>query len=202
MNAQSEGTEDAQMPAHREPERYAAVEFLARVAGEAARQSSVTIGRRELRPELTAYGGLSLNQSAEEMLHSLLQLAATQDQVTKEILRRQQELKEKLLVQYVATLPRVEEPPNEDVAAGKDTEAAPTHNPLKPDSVELSLLLKRGSQIGAAIFILSLLSWLYLDVPMINPYLSVLGLFASPFFFAMGKAIAPLTYPLLFVVGQ
>jgi hypothetical protein len=57
------------------------------------------------------------------------------------------------------------------------------------NSVELSKLLKGGAGLGLVIFLVSLFTWAYADTPLINPYVSVLGLVACPFFYIMGRMV-------------
>jgi hypothetical protein len=56
-------------------------------------------------------------------------------------------------------------------------------------TVELSVLLTNGAKTAAILFCISLVSWLYADIPLVNPYVSVLGLVACPFFYAMGRMV-------------
>jgi hypothetical protein len=52
-----------------------------------------------------------------------------------------------------------------------------------------SELINKGSKIAALIFAISIFSWLYTAVPLINPFVSILGLIASPFFYLMSRLI-------------
>ena len=70
--------------------------------------------------------------------------------------------------------------PSADVAPSADDDSSEV-------SIGLGKLLKVGAKIAGILFISSLLSWAYADFPIVNPYLSILGLIACPFFYMMGK---------------
>jgi hypothetical protein len=67
------------------------------------------------------------------------------------------------------------------------SEAAGRENPIP--SVRVSALLKKGSLCLLFVCMLSVVSWAVEAVPIINPFLSMLAIFVSPFLYIMGREI-------------
>src|SRR4051812_30773440 len=78
---------------------------------------------------------------------------------------------ESVLVEYVST---------------KSITASP-HGVSQDKTVSLDRVVKVSAKSFALLFIASLVSWLYVDFPIVNPFVSLLGLVACPFFYAMGR---------------
>jgi len=70
-------------------------------------------------------------------------------------------------------------------------ETAHTAEPMPSEThkVEVSVVVRKSSQIMALVFAGSLVSWLFTRFPLVNPFVSLLGLVASPFFYAMAHKI-------------
>lgn len=55
--------------------------------------------------------------------------------------------------------------------------------------VPLYSILESGSIVFAILCLLSLSIWLSQNIPLINPFIAILGLIASPFFYWMGRVL-------------
>ena len=109
---------------------------------------------------------------------------AVQLQQFEELLERL-EAHQRFVVEY--TVPRLS-----NFGPALDTEDERQQPILSPPSkrvVEVSTVIKKSSQFMSIVFLGSLLSWPFTNFPLVNPFLSILGLFACPFFYAMAKRI-------------
>ncbi len=71
-------------------------------------------------------------------------------------------------------------------ASGERTLARPV-SIASTKGVPLSLLLQFGGALAGILCLASLVGWIATAVPIVNPFVALLGLVASPFFYWMGR---------------
>jgi hypothetical protein len=55
--------------------------------------------------------------------------------------------------------------------------------------VRLSVVVQKATQAMTFVFVGSLILWVFTDFTMVNPFVSILGLSACPFFYLMAKKL-------------